>query len=128
MTDALSTALNGLQKASVRANAAASNIAGALVSGAREGTQGPAPYIPVDVVETSDKAQTIARNPATVEAYQPEAPFADEQGMVAMPNVDDATEIVNLRQAALAYKANAKVVGTAADMQDELLNAVDEKA
>lgn len=127
--------MSGLTAASTRANAAASNIANAGVTGAREGTQGPEAYTPVDVVQTTigaesgahgTSAQTIARDPATVTAYQPDAPHADEQGLVAAPNVDYTREIIDLQQAATAYKANAAVARVASEMERELLNRFDE--
>lgn len=130
MTFALSSALSGLNAASQRANAAASNIANAGVTGARPGTEGPAPYTPLDVVQTSNghgtEASTVKRDPATVTQYQPDAHYADKQGYVAAPNVDDAREIVDLKQAANAYKANAAVIRTQNDMQKELFASFDE--
>jgi flagellar basal-body rod protein FlgC len=126
----MSISLNGVTAASTRANAAASNIAGARSAGAREGTDGPQPYVPVDVVQTSDhggvRAETVEREPATVAAYDPEASYADEDGFVAAPNVDIASEIIDLKQAALAYKANVAVARVSSEMEKELLNRFDE--
>jgi flagellar basal-body rod protein FlgC len=119
-----------MKAATIRANAAASNIANAGTTGAREGADGPAPYVPLDVVQTSapdgTAAQTIERNPSSVPAYQPDAAFADNQGLVAAPNVDLAGETVDLQQAATAYKANAAVARVANEISHEFLNRFDE--
>lgn len=130
MTNPVSIALTGLQLASQKANAAASNIANANTSGAREGIEGPQAYAPIDVVETSTEAgvrgEIVERDPATTLAYDPDAAFADEQGLVAAPNVDLGEEIINLKQAALAYKANAAVARVANEIEQEILNRFDE--
>jgi flagellar basal-body rod protein FlgC len=130
MTGPLSIALSGLQAASTRASAAAANIANAGTSGAREGTDGPAPYTPVDVVQTSGEsgtqARVVDRNPATEAAYDPAASYADEQGYVAAPNVDMAEEIINLKAASQAYAANAAVARVASDMEREMIDRFDE--
>lgn len=51
--------------------------------------------------------------------YAPEMPFADASGMVAAPKVDLAQEAVERVTAALAYQANLRVLGAAAD-QDRM--------
>lgn len=135
MTNPVSIALSGMNAASLRAKAAASNIANAQTTGAREGTEGPEPYAPVDVVQTSlaaeigisgTRAETVGREPASTPAYAPDAPYADSEGFVATPNVDLGTETVNLLQASSAYKANAAVARVASEMEQELLNRFDE--
>ena len=102
-------ALSGLRAASTRANAAAGNIANAGTVGALDEANGPAPYTPVDVVQTSvtaqngapqgTSAQYVNRDPASVPAYEPDSPYADENGVVATPNVDYTREIVDLKSA-----------------------------
>lgn len=131
MTSPLSIALSGLTAASTRANAAASNIANANTSGAREGTEGPQAYTPIDVVQISGedgttRAQTIERDPAYSSTYDPDSSYADQDGYVATPNVDLTEEIVDLRQAALAYSANLAVAKVASEMEKEMLNRFDE--
>jgi flagellar basal-body rod protein FlgC len=132
MVNPVSIALSGLNAASTKLAAAASNIANASTTGAREGNEGPKAYTPVDVVEISGdfgvKAETVKRNPATTPAYQPDAPYADAQGFVDAPTVDLTTEIVNSKQAALAYKANAAVIRVSNQLDDELFSTLDERA
>lgn len=133
MADPVSIALSGLNAATLRAGAAASNIANARTVGALAPSDGPEAYAPVDVVATSQgdagiDAKLEARTPATYTAYDPNAAYANSDGLIAVPNVDEATEIVNLKQAALAYKANAAVIKVTDDMQRELLDRIDERA
>jgi flagellar basal-body rod protein FlgC len=136
MTDPLSIALSGLKAATTRASAAASNIANATTSGAREGTDGPKPYTPIDVVQTSISTQdgepqgTVAtyveRQPASIPSYEPDATYADSNGFVASPNVNMIDDIVDLKTAAQAYQANAAVVRVTSEMEKELFDRFDE--
>jgi len=45
--------------------------------------------------------------------YEPNSPFANEQGYVAMPNVNPVEEMVNMISASRAYQTNAEVMNTA---------------
>lgn len=130
MIDAIRTALSGLVAAGTKAATAASNIANAHTTGAVSG--GKAPYTPVDAVNTATEgggvqANVVPRRPAFVPSYDPSSPFADAQGLIGAPNVSYEQEIVSLKQAELSYKANIKVIETATELQDELIDAFDEK-
>lgn len=122
MLSAISS-LSGMQAASMRLTASANNLAninsnGALPS-ANAGPDAPKPYQPVRVEQTSEPGAdgvggvTVAtvRNvaPGYVAMYDPTAPYADSQGMVAAPNVDLATEMVNITQAKAEFTLNANV-------------------
>lgn len=124
MSGILSTALSGLNAASTRANAAASNIANAGSSGSTDGTTKPA-YTPQDVVQINQvnggvKADLKDRDPATFQAYDPDKSYADEDGLVEVPNVSYEEEIVNLKIAEHAYKASAAVIKTEQELSDAL--------
>jgi flagellar basal-body rod protein FlgC len=69
---------------------------------------------------TSATVTTTA--PATVSSYEPTAPFADDNGMVAGPNVDLANELVQLLVARYTFAANAQVIRADAQMSASLLN------
>jgi flagellar basal-body rod protein FlgC len=132
MVDAVHTALSGLQANTERVRVAANNIANAGNIGALDPTDGPAPYTPQDVVAIADplggvQAQVIARDPAYVPAPDANSPYANDQGVVAVPNVDLAEEIVDLNLAKTAYAANALALRVAGEMQDELLKSFDER-
>ncbi|NBX66346.1 MAG: flagellar biosynthesis protein FlgC [Proteobacteria bacterium] len=132
MVSPVTIALSGLNATSTRVAASASNIANAHTVGAREGTEGPDAYTPVDVVQVSIGAETgelqgtqaevVERDPATTPAYQPDSPYADSQGLVEAPNVDYGAELINARTAALAYKANLAVIKVADEMERDLLD------
>jgi len=57
-------------------------------------------------------------------SYAPSSPFADEEGLIAVPNVDLVEESVNLITAKLAYKANIAAFKTADEMTRELLDTL----
>lgn len=132
MVSPVTIALSGLNAASTRVATSASNIANAQTVGAREGTEGPEAYTPVDVVQVSlgtetgeaqgTRADVIEHSPATTPSYQPESPYADSEGLVEAPNVDYGTELVNAKTASLAYKANLSVIKVANEMERELLD------
>ena len=54
--------------------------------------------------------------PAYSPGYDPSAPLANSQGLVAVPNVDLATAVVDQITALQSYKANADVFRTAEEM------------
>jgi flagellar basal-body rod protein FlgC len=138
--NAQSIAASGMNAASLRLEAAASNIANAQTEGVLPpprplaqpaGTQAPelqAVYDPrwVDQVSLSSGAggvsASIKARPDYSPAYKPDATYADAKGFVAVPNVDMAQETVGLITAQQSFKANMSVYQTADAMQQALLN------
>ncbi len=102
MINAISIALSGLDSASTRLNASASNIANAFTEN----------YTPVDTTSTADASggvqTTITNRPA---------PFEN----------DLTTEIVDLKVAELAYKANLQTIEVAGDLFDELIDTFNDE-
>lgn len=111
---------SALTAQSARLNAVASNLANAdsvagadgkpyrakqVVFAARpigsEGGQG------VQVTQVVESAAPLRMN------YEPNSPFANEQGYVAMPNVNPVEEMVNMISASRSYQTNAEVMNTA---------------
>lgn len=131
MSIAGTIAVSGLNMASLRLVVAASNIANALSDGplpdfASAGNF-PAAYTPVRVHQTDSigggtSATASAVSPATVPAVDPTAPFADLNGMVASPNVDIATEFIQLLLARYSFAANAQVIRSDAQMSAALFD------
>jgi len=135
---------NGLKAASMSVAVAASNIANMGVSEAlldgkiQPVTPGQAPgqqssdqggYRPLKIVQESladggVRASYGGISPAFVVAFNPLDPKADADGMVAMPNVDLAAELLNLGIAQRAYEASLKVVETEEEMSGSLLDAL----
>jgi flagellar basal-body rod protein FlgC len=132
----LSIATSGLSAASLRLDVAASNIAnvrttgplpatgGAGASGGSAGSSNnnsnfPAAFVPlrvnqVDQTNGSTPGGTVATvstvSPSFVAQSDPSAPFANQDGLVAAPNVDLANEFVQLLIAKESFAANAKVI------------------
>jgi flagellar basal-body rod protein FlgC len=119
-----------MNAASLRLNVAARNIANARSNGALPSADAPedAPqaYVPQRVDQVEIAGGTAARvtsvSPATVPVYDPTASYADENGMVAAPNVDIASELVEVMVAKYTFAANAAVVRAESDMMKSLLD------
>jgi len=124
----LNNAVSGLNAASQRLQAAASNIANAKDTAPLAPQPGqPQPYQPVETVQsTRPGGGTVATyrpvTPASQAVYDPSSPFADANGLVAQPNVDIAQELVQTIIAKEAYEANAKVVEAAQKQQQATLD------
>jgi flagellar basal-body rod protein FlgC len=132
----------------LRLNVAASNIANVLTTGPLPATGGPgasgggavsssnnsnlpAVYVPLQVNQVdrssgSTPGGTVATvsavSPGFVPQYDPSAPYANQDGLVAAPNVDLASEFVQLLTAKYAFAANAKVVQTYHDTTKSLFD------
>ena len=137
MINTIKIALSGMVAASKKSEAVASNIANMTTAGALEDPKN-APYSALTSVQTAQrgtagngqgvKAEIVSKNMPFVPAYSPDSPFADEKGMIGVPNVDLAEEAVSLNIAKYAYKANLAVIETASEMEEALLNSFDRKA
>ena len=131
MSIASTIAVSGLNAASLRLQVAASNIANALSDGPLPGVSDPenfpAAYTPLrvnqsDVVGGGTSATVGSISPATISTFDPTAPFANADGFVASPNVDLASEMIQLLIARTSYSANAQVIRVDAQMSAALLN------
>jgi flagellar basal-body rod protein FlgC len=127
MSIASAIAVSGLKVASLRLQVAASNIANSLSTGplpdAANAENFPAAYSALRVNQTDAVGGgTSATVTTTVSSYEPTAPFADDNGMVAGPNVDLANELVQLLVARYTFAANAQVIRADAQMSASLLN------
>lgn len=123
-------AASGMAAAMTSLAATASNVANAQTTGpVPDGARPPeAVYQPAAVIETSlsdgGVSATVIRSSSFSLSYQPASPYANAQGMVASPNIDLATQMVNQVTASLAFKANAKVFQIAARNQKTLLDMI----
>ena len=131
----LSVSLSGMAAATARLNVSAQNVANSRSSGALPDAPSfkagaPTPYQPQQLVQFSlaadqggGVATRVETQPVAVEqGYDPTASYANAQGMVAMPIVDPAVELVNQMQALQRFKANLKVFETSNDMLKAALN------
>jgi len=136
MINAIQTALSGLAAAAKKVEATASNVANLTTVGSIDDPDN-APYTPLTTKQTAladsngnglgVKAEFFSKDPAFIATYSPDSPFANGDGIIGVPNVDLAEEAVNLSLAKHAYKANASVIKTANEMEDELLNIFDKR-
>lgn len=128
MGNALLIAVSGLNAASLRLSTAANNIANANDTGALQPAPGQSqPFQPQQVVQQAAPgggtiATEVPVTPASDPAPDPNSPFANAQGLVAVPNVDTAQQLVNTQVAGVSYDANLKVIEIASQMQGYLLN------
>lgn len=132
MIGAISTALTGLLAATQRVGVSASNIANLGSSGSLDPQSPNQPYQALTTVQTANQtggttSQVIPKKPGIVNAYAPDSPFANNEGLVGTPNVDLAEEAVNLKLAEISYKANLSVLKAAQDTTEDLLNIVNKK-
>ena len=130
MTGAISIALSGLNAASLRLNASASNIANFATAGSLTDPDN-APYTPLITQNTAldnggVQAEYAPKPNPFVPAYDPDSPFADADGFIGAPNVDLAEEIVNLKLAEISYKANLNTIKAQGNLFDELLGVFDD--
>ncbi len=111
---------SALTAQSARLNAVASNLANADSVVGSDGQ----PYRAKEVVFAatpvgSDGGQgvqvtQVVESAAPLRlAYDPNSPYADKQGYVAMPNVNVVEEMTNMISASRAYQTNAEVMNTA---------------
>jgi flagellar basal-body rod protein FlgC len=86
----------------------------------------PAAYAPKRLDQIDVAGGTAARvttvSPSYVASYDPGAPYADKNGMVAAPNVDLGNEIVQQITARYAFALNAKVMQVDSEMMRALLD------
>ncbi|MGY6569765.1 MAG: flagellar basal body rod protein FlgC [Salinarimonas sp.] len=137
MFASLSNATSGMLASATRLEASASNVANAMTNGPVPETapNRPVPqtieprsvYQPIDVVQVSTgtggtATRVTPRLPAYETRYDPTSPFADDNGLIAAPNVDYAREIVDQILSVAAFKANAKVFSAAAEMTKTVID------
>jgi len=114
-----SIAGSALSAQSARLNAVASNLANADSVAGSDGK----PYRAKQVVFAATpigadggqgvKVTQVVESAAPLRLqYEPNSPFANEQGYVSMPNVNPVEEMVNMISASRAYQTNAEVMNT----------------
>ena len=129
----LSIAMSGMAAATRRLEVSASNVANVRSTGPGENADAqakadhPPAYTPlsVDQSETADggtSTRITPRQPPQVPGYDPQAPYADRNGMVAVPNVDLTDEAVQQMLARLDLVTNAQVVRAYTQMMKALID------
>lgn len=130
---AIAIGISGLNAAAARLAATSANLANSTTTGPvpRPGGATVSRVFEPRTVELSDLGQpagvahrfAISADPYR-QVYAPGSPDADGRGMIAVPNIDMAGEMVKLIEAKFAYAASAAVIRTAADMQRHAIDAL----
>ncbi len=131
MSVASAIAISGMSVATLRLQVSASNVANSLSDGPLPGSSHaagfPSAYAPLRVDQVGaasggTSATVGAVTPSYVPKYDPSAPYADGSGMVASPNIDLASEIVQQLMAHYVFAANALLLRADAQSTATLLN------
>jgi flagellar basal-body rod protein FlgC len=116
-----------------RLEVSALNVANVRSDGALPDAQGnyspdaPRAYTPlrvdqVDLATGGTRAVVTEKSPSYVATFDPSAPYANADGLVAAPNVDLADEMIQQLIAQMTYAANARVVTSYNQMVKSLLD------
>jgi len=137
VVDSLSISLSGLRAESKRVSVAASNIANVRTSGtiptntpnAEPSTVYRAQELQQSSVITGGTGSGVQttvseRSDGISVVFDPSSIFADEDGLIAIPNIDLSKEIVDLLTAKTAYKANVFALKVADEVSDALLDTL----
>jgi flagellar basal-body rod protein FlgC len=135
MTSISAIALSGMNAATRRLEVSAGNVANVMTSGSLPAADSTVPagapqaYAPLQVVQTASagggtRTSVTTVNPSSVAMSDPQAPFANQDGLVAAPNVDISQEMINQMIASYSFAANAKVLTVDDRMTETLLDTV----
>lgn len=135
MIPAFANALTGLNAASRSFAGTAHNVAhygatGPLAAGSVSPVAPPGDSGPFRLFDTVNvtaagggvKAVQFERDLASVPLYAPQSPIADQDGLVALANVDLESEIVDSILSSTLFRANLTTIGVADEMLGALLD------
>ena len=133
MSSISTIAQSGMNAAARRLEVSASNVANVTSTGALPNADGAVPagapraYAPLELVQTASAGggtQTAVTTvtPSTTAISDPQAPFANQNGLVAAPNVDLAQEMISQLIASYSFTANATVMKADDRMTGALLD------
>jgi flagellar basal-body rod protein FlgC len=123
MTSIPAIALSGINSASLRIATGANNIVNAVSTTSKSG----GPYIPQDVIQVPNIlggtiATVVDSDKPPVMLYDPTNADADANGIVSLPNIDLAAELVKIDEAAFQFKAALKMLEGQRNLGDSLLD------
>jgi flagellar basal-body rod protein FlgC len=133
MSSISATAVSGLNAASRSVEVTASNVANAFTIGALPAADGtvaagaPQAYQPLRLNQTASanggtQTSVTTTSPSYTAVSDPQAPFANQDGLVAAPNVDLPQQLINLVIAKYSFTANAAVLKASDQMTKTLLD------
>ncbi len=119
MFNVFNIASSALTAQSARLNAVASNLANADSVAGIDGKPYRAKQVVFQATPMGNEGGTGVRVTQVVEStaplrmtYEPSNPAANQDGYVAMPNVNVVEEMVNMISASRAYQTNAEVMSS----------------
>jgi flagellar basal-body rod protein FlgC len=126
-------AVSGMKAATRRLEVSASNVANLSTTGALPAANGtvaagaPQAYQPLQLNQTESagggtEISVTAATPSYVAVSDPQAPFANQDGLVAAPSVDISQEMINQMIARYSFTANAGILKAADRMTQTLLD------
>lgn len=131
MSTILSTALSGVTAQTKKLEVSANNVANLRSLGVEPGGSQPksGEFAPGHTALTSTsgggvRAERVQVSPASLLAFEPGAPDADEDGLVPRPNVSLERELVTQIEALRAFEANLKVIEVENERLGDLLDVV----
>ena len=135
MSNIATIAVSGMNAASRRLEVSASNIANIRSTGALPDADGAVPagapraYAPIVLVQTATadggtRTAVATVTPPVTAVSDPQAPFANQNGLVAAPNVDLSSEFVGQMIASYTFTANAQVLKADDRMTRALLDTL----
>jgi flagellar basal-body rod protein FlgC len=131
LVSAIDIGLSGAFAATARLAASASNVANMQTNGSLLSAASAAPVSPVypavrvtlsAAAQAGVSVQVSQSQPSSIAAYDPTAPYANAQGMVATPNVDPVAEMADQADAMTQFSAAISTIRTADQMQKALLD------
>lgn len=121
-----SIGLSGLAAAQRRLETAAGNIANSASAGSEATAFRPQRTTTEATPDGGVVARTQAVSPPFVQLFAPDHPEAAADGSVFFPNISLARETVEIKTAEAGYKASARLIETASELQDSLLDITDD--
>jgi len=122
-----SIGLSGLAASQRRLETAAGNIANSASAGSESNAFRPQRTITEAAPDGGVIARTQPVSPPFVRLFAPDHPEAAGDGSVLFPNVSLIREIVEIKTAETGYKASARLIETAGELQDRLLDITDDE-
>lgn len=122
-----------MNAAARRLEVSASNVANVMSTGAVPAADGTVPagapraYAPLELVQTASagggtQTSVTTAKPATTTISDPQAAYANQDGLVAAPNVDLAQEMISQMVAKYSFAANATVMKADDEMTKTLVD------
>lgn len=121
--------LSGLQAASAQLANSANNVANISTTSSPSVVNGELKsesFVPQTLTRTAVqptggvRTELRPRDPATIPVFSPESGLADENGIVDVPNVDLAEEVISQQIATYDFEANLKAL----EVTDEIMKSL----